>query len=101
MSVLLWAAMAGLGCVHSHHMTLSGDFDLPAELSEARTVKAEASQSVIMGFAKNTDYAKDAYERLGATCTNGTVTGIQTRYSTKLGFFSWENHIKMWGYCFD
>lgn len=101
MTVLLLAALTGVGCVHSHHMTLSGDFDLPAELSEARRVKAEASQSVILGFAKNTDYAKDAYERLGATCVNGTVTGIQTRYSARLGFFSWQNQIKMWGYCFD
>ncbi len=90
-----------LGCVHSHHMTLTSDFSASDPLSEARIVESETIQNVVLGAAEDTTYAVEAYRDLAAECPNGTVTGIQTRYSTRLGFFSWENHIRMWGYCYD
>ena len=100
MGAVLSLVMA-LGCVHSHHMTLVSDFSPPASIDEARLVESEARLPVVFGVAKDTQYAVDAYRDLQAECPEGTVTGIQTRYSTALGFFRWENHIQMWGYCFD
>ncbi|MEC8193409.1 MAG: hypothetical protein VX127_11785 [Myxococcota bacterium] len=92
---------ASLGCVHSHHMTAMSDIDAPAPLSEGRLVQSEANQIVTLGVARDTQFAADAYADLAAQCPSGTVTGVQTRYSSALGFFQWEHTVKMWGYCFD
>ena len=101
MTSLVVPWLLGMGCVHSHHMTLMSDVDAQEPVSQARRVESEATQVVRFGIAKDTQFAVDAYRDLGAACPNGTVTGIQTRYSTDLGFFSWEHHVVMWGYCFE
>jgi hypothetical protein len=32
-------------------------------------------------------------------CESGSVTGIQTRFSTSHNFMSWKNVVEMKGYC--
>ncbi len=47
----------------------------------------------------NTDYVEEAYHRLLAACPAGELVGVNTRYSTKLGFLSYTNHIHMQALC--
>ena len=82
-------------CAHSLHL-------YQADNLEGRTgqlIEAQTQQKVILGFTQDTNYANQAYDQLKRQCTNGRVEGINTRYSTSLGFFSWTNKIHMRGYC--
>ena len=93
--------LMNLGCVHAHHMTAMSDIHAPSHFNDGRLIESEANQVVVLGLAENTDFVVAAYRDLGLQCPNGTVTGIQTRYSTALGFLRWEHTVRMWGYCFD
>ena len=87
------------GCTHSVHLNHTSDFVLSKPLSEHRKIETTGEQKVILGVVTQTDYVNDAYRRLMKQCENGTVTGIQTRYSTSLNFFHWTNTVYMKGYC--
>lgn len=88
-----------VGCAHSVHEYHVGDHDYSfSKVPESKKIESMTEQFVIMGFVTQTDYVNEAYDKLKAQCP-GVITGIQTRYSTSLGFFSWTNKIKMVGYC--
>lgn len=99
MTLLALTSLCLSGCAYSVHELHTSDYDPGVELSQAKVVEAEAEQFVVMGFVTQTDYADKAFERLQGTCPQGRITGIQTRYSTSLGFFSWTNKVVMKGYC--
>jgi hypothetical protein len=96
------ALLAGLwlsGCAYSVHLNHTSDFDQGVDLEQAEVVESLGEQFVILGMTTQTDYADEAFEDLQARCPGGRVTGIQTRYSTSLGFYSWTNKVVMRGYC--
>lgn len=66
-----------------------------------KRIVAESQQFVILGFAKNTDYADEALSKLLELCPSGTVQSVGTRFSTDLGFLSWTNRIRLEGYCVE
>ena len=85
------------GCTHAVHMNHQGD--LQPLKGEFTRIKAEGSQHTILGFVQETEYVNEAFEQLQEKCPDGKITGIQTRYSTSHGFFSWTNKVKMIAYC--
>ena len=101
---MMWRALLpmlvlGVGCTHSVHLNHTSDFVLTKPLAEHRKIESTAEQKVIFGFSGQTEYANDAFRRLMNQCESGTVTGIQTRFSTSLNFFHWTNTVYMKGYC--
>ncbi|MGH7298259.1 MAG: hypothetical protein ACRELB_25190 [Polyangiaceae bacterium] len=61
-------------------------------------LRASADQGVVLGITDNTDYVDVAYARLEAQCP-GDIVGVNTRYSTKLGFLSYRNTIELQAFC--
>jgi hypothetical protein len=86
-------------CAHSIHQVHTSDFSPMAAIENGEMVKGNGEQFVIMGFVTETDYVNQAYQQLMSACPKGTVTGITTQLSTKLGFFSWTNRALMQGLC--
>ncbi len=87
------------GCVHSVHVNHTSDYQLDKPLAEHRLVEARGEQFTILGITSQTDFVEQAFGTLQAQCPKGTITGIQTRYSTSLGFFSWTHVVDMKGHC--
>ena len=87
-------------CTHSLHLVHVSEFS-PAYKSyqSGDLVKARAEQFTVMGFVYDTNYVDQAYAQLQSQCSNGTIQGITTQYSTSHGFFSWTNVIDMQGLC--
>jgi hypothetical protein len=61
-------------------------------------IESDATQHVILGITNNTDYVDEAYDRLQEQCS-GEIVGVNTRYSTNLGFLSYTNEVKMQALC--
>lgn len=93
--LLLFVASLLSACAHSVHLYQADN----QESSKGQLIEALTEQKVILGFTQETQYVNQAYEQLKQQCLNGRVEGINTRYSTSLGFFSWTNKIRMRGYC--
>jgi hypothetical protein len=85
-----------VSCAHSIHQSHTSDFKNMKPGS--KLIESQAEQFSIMGFNTETEYVNKAFSSLIKQCP-GRVTGITTRYSTSLGFFSWTNKVKMTGYC--
>lgn len=100
-SLLTLTVLAGLltGCSHAMHLSHVDDVQPIIRDKDARRIKAEAEQFVVMGFVKETNYVNQAMAELERKCDGGTITGINTRYSTSHGFFSWTNKIRMSAWC--
>ena len=88
-----------VGCAYSIHEVHVSGFRPYAPIEAGRMVKAEASQFVILGFVSDTNYVDQARQNLMNKCPNGFISGISTRISTDLGFFSWTNRAVMQGLC--
>jgi hypothetical protein len=86
------------GCAHSVHQLHMGDFS-GEKFTSGEWVSSQTSQKVILGFVFDTNYVNEARKNLIAKCPNGDIQGVTTRYSTSLGFFSWENKVFMQGLC--
>lgn len=89
----------GSGCSHAIHLNHTSDITLLKPIEQYDVVSATAEQFTILGWVAQTDYVNEAFDKLQAQCPDGQITGIQTRYSTSHGFFSWTNKIVMRGYC--
>lgn len=87
------------GCVHSVHINHTSDYQLDKPLADHRVIKARGEQFTVLGIVGQTDFVEEAFEALQRACPEGAITGIQTRYSTSLGFFSWTHIVDMTGYC--
>ena len=55
-------------------------------------------QHVVLGVTDNTDYVDRAYASLLSQCP-GDIVGLNTRYSTSLGFLSFKNVVEMRALC--
>jgi len=99
--VLAVAVAATMGCTHALHVNHTSDFVTSGPLSSHRQVAAKADQRVFLGFVGQTDYVDEAFGKLKAQCPAGTITGIQSRYSTSHNFLSWTNTVLMRGYCVE
>ena len=97
--MFLLAVVPATACTYSVHVNHTSDYRLDKPLSAHRVVESEGSQFVIMGLVGQTDYVNKAFEVLQKKCPAGSITGIQTRYSSSHGFLSWTNVIQMKGYC--
>jgi hypothetical protein len=86
-------------CAHSVHEVQTSDFIPSAPIESGEMVKASTEQFVVLGFVGDTNYVDQAYQKLMASCPNGSISGITTQYSTSLGFLSWTNKILMQGLC--
>ncbi len=84
-----------VSCAHSLHVYQADN----SPNFNGQLIEAQTEQRVIMGFVGDTKYVDAAYNDLKQKCNGGRVEGINTRYSTSLGFFSWTNKIRMRGYC--
>lgn len=82
-------------CSHSLHLYQADNQNGQG----GQLIEALTEQKVIMGITQETNYVNQAFDQLKSKCPNGRVEGINTRYSTSLGFFSWTNKIRMRGYC--
>lgn len=87
------------GCAHSIHNVHVSDFTPAKPIESGDMVKAKSEQFVIMGFATETLYVDQAYQKLLAACPNRPISNISTQFSTSLGFFSWTNKVLMQGLC--
>lgn len=76
------------------------------ELSEdyhgkrTRPIEAMATQHAIFA-ATDTDFADLAHARLLEQCPHGRIVNITARYSTRLGFFAFDNVLKLHGTCVE
>lgn len=101
---MLLAVVAALacGCSYSMHEYQAAGYAPATQTSgptrQAVWIHARANQGVILGVTDNTDYVDEAYQRLLSQCT-GDIVGINTRYSTKLGFLSYKNTVEMQAFC--
>ena len=86
------------GCAHSVHLIHASDFEGVVPYEKAEQIVVETSQNVILGFAFDSDYVEQAYEKLLARCS-GKITGLTTKYSTALSFLSWNNRLRIEGSC--
>lgn len=94
---------AGLtGCSHALHEYHVGDMDkVNYSAKKHKRITATKEQFTVMGFVTETNYVNEAYRALERQCPSGRVTGINTRYSTSHGFFSWTNKVRMTGLCLN
>jgi len=100
LTLLTLSAMLSLctSCAHSVHQIHTSDFKDAVPYTQGTAIEVSASQTVILGVVGNSDYVDEAYEKLLSSCP-GRITGITTKYSTRLSFMSWENIIRMEGLC--
>ncbi len=100
--VLAVVAVLASGCSYSMHEYQAAGYAPATPTSgaprQAVWIHARANQGVVLGVTDNTDYVDEAYQRLLAQCT-GDIVGINTRYSTKLGFLSFRNTVEMQAFC--
>jgi hypothetical protein len=90
----------GAGCTHSLHVAHVSDFSPTFnQYSQGKLIQARAEQFTVMGYAKDTQYVNQAYNNLISQCTQGSIQGIMTQFSTSHGFFSWTNVVDMQGLC--
>ena len=108
MRALAFVGVVGLlglfctGCTYSMHEYQAGGYAASPVAGgaprQAEWVHARAEQSVILGVTDNTDYVDHAYADLLAQCP-GEVVGVNTRFSTNLGFLSFKNVVEMRAMC--
>jgi hypothetical protein len=97
----LLAALA-MGCTYSMHEYQAGGYYPvvvpPGPPRQAVRIHSHAEQFVVLAVTDNTDYVDEAYRDLLAQCS-GEIVGVNTRYSTKLGFMSYTNRVEMQAMC--
>ncbi len=102
--LLLLATIAALacGCSYSMHEYQAGGYAAVTPTSgpppKAAWIHAHGEQSVVLGITDNTRYVDEAYAQLLSQCP-GDIVGLNTRYSTKLGFLSYKNTIEVQAFC--
>ena len=103
-AALALAATSGtIGCFSSVHEYQAAGYASPTRREPgppiaASRIQSDARQFVVLGLTGNTDYVDEAYASLTTQCP-GEIVGVNTRYSTKLGFFSYTNEVHMQALC--
>lgn len=88
-----------LSCGYSLHQVHLSDADLATSMGKIKKIESEGKQFVFFGFAFDNNYVDKAYRELLDQCPDGEIIGITTRYSTSLGFLSWNNKLYVQGFC--
>jgi hypothetical protein len=99
--VSAFLTFAMIGCTHSVHQVAVGGLEAVPAGAHVRAIEAEGEQFVFFYMTGNTDYADEAYQKLLAQCPHGQVVGVESRFSTSLGFLSYTNRMKMRGLCLE
>lgn len=89
------------GCTYSMHEVEAAGYAAVSNGGpprQAERIESHAEQRVILGITNNTDYVDRAYAELLDECP-GEVVGLNTRYSTDLGFLSFKNVVQMRAFC--
>jgi hypothetical protein len=98
----LAVAMLACGCTYSlHEYQASGYAPAvvpPGPPRQAVRIHSNSEQFVVLGLAGDTDYVNEAYAKLLDQCA-GEIVGVNTRFSTQLGFLSYTNKIDMQAMC--
>jgi hypothetical protein len=103
---ILLATFAALacGCSYSMHEYQAAGYapitPTAGPPPRAAWIHAHGEQNVVLGVTDNTRYVDDAYAELLSQCP-GDIVGLNTRYSTKLGFLSYKNTIEMQAFCLE
>ncbi len=101
-ALLLLLATLACGCSYSMHEYQAAGYvpALPAHGTprQAEWIHAHSHQGVVLGITDNTRYVDQAYQQLLDQCP-GEIVGVNTRYSTKLGFLSYRNEIDIQAMC--
>lgn len=85
-----------VGCTHALHQYQVSDSN---NFKGGKRISSLGEQNGFLGFRFDTDYVNKAWTDLQAQCPQGTITGVNSRYSTSHGFFSWNNQVNMTAYC--
>ena len=99
--ILLLLTLSITGCTHSIHMSHMSDVSSNTpQLSNIDNyiVEVNTEQTVILGFAFDTDYVNQAYQQLQQKCLHDIVA-VNTQYSTSHGFLHWTHKIRMKAVC--
>jgi len=89
------------GCTFSVHEVNAAGYapaDAAAAPRKGEWIDARAEQRVVLGITDNTAYVDHAYDELLSRCP-GDIVGLQTRYSSSLGFLSYTNVVEMRAMC--
>ena len=86
-------------CTHSVHNYHVSDYNTNGPLG--KKVEAYAEEKIILGFTFDVNYVARAYSDLLASCPNGELHGINTRYSTSHSFLSYTNKIVIQAHCVE
>jgi hypothetical protein len=101
-AIVFIVGMLACGCSYSMHEYQAAGYATPTRTAgptrQAEWIEAKADQSVVLGVTDNTNYVDRAYAILLAQCS-GEIVGLNTRYSTKLGFLSSKNTVEMRAFC--
>ena len=89
------------GCTYALHQAEVQDVLPSIHSTKAVRITSDGEQFTILGFVTETEYVNKAYNDLQAKCPGGEITGINTRFSTAHGFFSWTNKVHMSGWCIN
>lgn len=85
------------GCAHSIHQVYVSSQD-PVSAGQGQWVTAEASDFVILGFARSTDYIEQGYRALESKCPS-RLAQVTTEHLTSFKFLSYEQKIVLKGLC--
>lgn len=99
--LLLCLSILMTGCTHSIHMSHMSDVsaNTPKAINiEKHLIEVSSEQTVVLGFAFDTDYVDQAYRELQKKCPTDIVA-VNTQYSTSHGFLHWTNKIRMKAVC--
>lgn len=96
----LLACGCALGIAKSVHEFSVTDLSDDFQGRRTRPIDAEATQHAIFA-ATDTDFADLAHFRLLELCPRGRIVNITARYSTRLGFFAYDNVVKLHGTCVE
>ncbi|HEY3816653.1 MAG TPA: hypothetical protein VGL81_05755 [Polyangiaceae bacterium] len=104
LAVFAGLAVLASGCSYSMHEYQAAGYAAATPTSgpprQAVWIHSRADQGVLLGVTDNTDYVDVAYRGLLAECS-GDIVGLNTRYSTKLGFLSFKNTVEMQAFCLE
>lgn len=98
---LLLLSISITGCTHSIHISHMSDIsaNTPTAVNiDKHIVEVNAEQTVVLGFAFDTDYVNEAYQKLQQKCPK-EVVAVNTQFSTSHGFLHWTNKIRMKAIC--
>lgn len=84
-------------CSSSVHMSQVSQ-NPSVQVTNPQSMEVETEQTVVMGFAFDTDYVDDAYSQVLQQCPTG-ASMVNVEYVTDHGFLHWTNKIRIKALC--